>query len=411
MLPDGKHFVYASGDGIYLASLEDGSKEMPRRVLQDQSPVAYAAAPNSKQGYLLFVRGATGGPTNTGTLMAQPFDPRRNEPAGDAVPIAENVGPTGFSVSQTGVLVHSANNAVGGGTAGGTTGVLTWLDRAGKVLSTVGELKSYAFNVSLSPDGKRVATSHDDDLWVFEFDRGVDTRLTFEPGPEIGPCWGGDGSRIVYAKRNPSAIYEKAANGAGSPELFFTPPKELGIVFTSEWTPDGRYLAVSTGGVVNGDIQLLPAEGTAETRRLMPLVKTQFNERGARFASNGKFFSYTSDESGKDEAYVRPFDPQTGTSPGGQWMISKGGGSSPHWRGDGKEMFYVTPQGFIMSVDIDLKSGFQPGVPKQLFKLPGEVRYWDVTRDGQKFLIPVPASATNSAPYNVIVNWTSTLKK
>jgi Tol biopolymer transport system component len=410
VLPEGKHFVFSGGDGIYISSLEDGSPEMSRRLFQDESAVAYTPAPNSKQGYLLFVRGATGGPGATGTLMAQPFDPRANQLAGDAIPIAENVTPTGFSVSQTGVLIHSRNSALGGSSQTGTVGVLTWLDRTGKVLSTVGDLKTYALNISLSPDGKRVATSHDGDLWVFEFERGVDTRLTFEPGPEFAPFWRGDGSRIVYSTSRPYALYEKAANGAGSPELFFTPPKELGIALPSEWTPDGRFLSLSTGGALS-DSWLLPAEGTAQTRKLIPLVKTQFNERGVRFSSNGKFFSYTSDETGKDEAYVRPFDPQTGTSPGGQWMISKGGGVSPHWRGDGKQMFYITGQGAMMSVDIDMQSGFKPGSPKQMFKLPGEVRFWDVTRDGQKFLIPVTATAASSAPYNVIVNWASTLKK
>jgi len=308
------------------------------------------------------------------------------------------------------VLIHSRNAATGGTNLGGTIGVLTWLDRTGKVLSTVGDLKAYAFNISLSPDGKRVATSHNGDIWVFELERGVDTRLTFEPGTEFGPFWRGDGGRIVYTTNNPYALYEKPASGAGSPELFFTPAKELGIILASEWTPDGRYLSFSTGGALS-DMWLLPAEGTAPTRKLMPLIKTQFNERGTRFPSSGKFFSYTSDESGKDEAYVRPFDPQTGTSPGGQWMISKGGGISPHWRYDGKEMFYVAPDGAMMSVEIDMKNGFQPGVPKQLFKLPGEIRFWDVTHDGQKFLVPVPVTAANSAPYNVIVNWTSTLKK
>jgi serine/threonine protein kinase/Tol biopolymer transport system component len=415
VLPDGKHFVFAGADGIYIASLEDGSQEMPRRILQDSSVVAYTPAPNSKQGYLLFVRGSAGsgvGPP-TGTLMAQPFDPRRNELAGDAVPIAENVTAAGgFSVSQTGVLIHSRNAAGGGSSQTGTTGVLTWLDRTGKVLSTVGDLKGYGLNISLSPDGKRVAASHNGDLWVFEFERGVETRLTFEPGGEMAPVWRGDGSRIVYTANAPGgALYEKPANGAGSPELFFTPDKELGNTTATEWTPDGRYLALSSGGGGNGDMWLLPAEGTAQTRKLMPLVKTQFNERGVRFSSSGKFFSYTSDESGRDEAYVRPFDPQTGTSPGGQWMISKGGGISPHWRSDGKEMFYVSRDGAMMSVEIDMKQGFQPGVPTQLFKLPGQIRFWDVTRDGQKFLIPVPVSAANSAPYNVIVNWTSTLKK
>jgi serine/threonine protein kinase len=411
-LPDGKHFVFSGGNGIYIASLEDGSQEMPRRILQDNSAVAYTPAPNSKQGYLLFVRAAGGSPApGTGTLMAQPFDPRRNEVAGDAVPIAENVTVAGgFSVSQTGVLIHSRNATGGSTNVGGTTGVLTWLDRTGKALSTVGDLKAYSFNISLSPDGKRVATAHNQDIWVFELERGVDTRLTFEPGPEFGPFWRGDGSRIVYTATNPYALYQKPANGAGSPELFFTPAKELGATLASEWTPDGRYLSLSTGGA-SSDMWLLPAEGTAQTRKLIPLVKTQFNERGTRFPSSGKFFSYTSDESGKDEAYVRPFDPQTGTSPGGQWMISKGGGVSPHWRADGKEMFYVAPDGAMMSVEIDMKQGFQPGVPKQLFKLTGEIRFWDVTRDGQKFLIPVPVAAEDSAPYNVILNWTSTLQK
>ncbi|MEP7353763.1 MAG: protein kinase [Acidobacteriota bacterium] len=417
-LPDGKHFVFYGGDGIYIASLEDGSQEMPRRILPDQSSVAYTPAPNSKQGYLLFVRGgavsAVTAFSRTGTLMAQPFDPRRNELAGDAVPIAENVSAaSGFSVSQTGVLIHSRNAPNTSSIRGGTTGVLTWLDRTGKVLSTVGDLKTYTSSISLSPDGKRVVASHNDDLWVYEFERGVETRLTFEPGPEFAPFWRGDGSRIVYAVANPYALYEKPANGAGSPELFFTLPKALGGLLTSEWTPDGRYLSVTTltSGGVTGDLWLLPAEGTAETRKLIPLVKTPFAERAPRFPSSGKFFSYTSNESGKDEAYVRPFDPQTGTSPGGQWMISKGGGTSPHWRADGQEMFYITQDGAMMAVEIDMKNGLQPGVPKQLFKMPGVVVYWDVARDGQKFLIPVPAAAADSSPYSVILNWTSTLKK
>ena len=92
-------------------------------------------------------------------------------------------------------------------------------------------------------------------------------------------------------------------------------------------------------------------------------------------------------------------------------MVSKGGGVSPHWRYDGNEMFYMTHDGAMMSVEIDMKQGFQPGVPKRLFKIPGEIRFWDVSRDGQKFLIPVPVAASDSAPYNVILNWTSTLKK
>ena len=233
----------------------------------------------------------------------------------------------------------------------------------------------------------------------------MDTRLTFRE--HMDPL-AGRRSRIGYMTAVHYALYENLRTARARPDLLY-PLRSWGHS-SAEWTPDGRYLALSAGGGAS-DIYLLPAEGTAQTRKLMPLVKTQFNERGVRFPSSGKFFSYTSDESGKEEAYVRPFDPQTGTSPGGQWMISKGGGVSPHWRYDGKEMFYVAPDGGMMSVEIDMKNGFQPGVPKQLFKMPGEIRFWDVTRDGQKFLIPVPVAAADSAPYNVIVNWTSTLKK
>jgi predicted Ser/Thr protein kinase len=200
LLPDGRHFLFAGGDGVYIASLENGSKEMPRRILDDTTEVAYTPAPNSKQGYVLFVRGGGNpgtGASAIGTLMAQPFDPRSNQLAGDAVPIAENVTNTGFSVSQTGVLIHSRNSAAGGSSQTGTVGVLTWLDRAGKVLSTVGEVKNYSLNVTLSPDSRRVVTAHDADLYVFEFERGVESRLTFEPGPEITSYWRPDGSRIV----------------------------------------------------------------------------------------------------------------------------------------------------------------------------------------------------------------------
>jgi hypothetical protein len=119
------------------------------------------------------------------------------------------------------------------------------------------------------------------------------------------------------------------------------------------------------------------------------LVKTQFNERGTRFPSSGKFFAYTSDESGKDEAYVRPFDPQTGTSPGGQWMIS---GSGVSIGGPTARDVLCGARWTMMSVEIDMKNGFQPGVPSNS---SAAIRFWDVTRDGQKFLIPVPVTAAH----------------
>jgi Tol biopolymer transport system component len=414
-MPDGKHFIFASSGvaertGIFLASLEKNSKEAPVRLLPDISNLAYAPSPDPSLGYLLFVRVSS---DNQGTLMAQPMSVAGNRLIGEPLPVAEKVNFGSFSVSQTGVLVHSANNALGSSTAAGTRGVLTWLDRTGKVLGTVGQTQSYSLNINISPDGTRVATAHGGDVYVFELARGVDNRLTFEPGEETAPQWNRDGSRVVYTALSSSEqrITEKPANGAGATTLLFS-YTGTGRLTPGGWSPDGRFLALSTSsGSPGADAFLITAEGTPQTRKLMPLVKGPFNERGVRFAPNGKFFSYTSDETGKDEAYVRPFDPATGAIPDGQWMISKGGGVSPHWSGDGKEMFYMSPDGKLMAVEIDMRSGFQPFEAKPLFQVPAAIRFWDVSRDGQKFLVPVPESVASVEPYRIVLNWTSLLKK
>lgn len=256
-----------------------------------------------------------------------------------------------------------------------------------------------------------MATSHDGDVWVYEFARGVETRLTFDPAPEFSPQWSPDGSRITYAAQGESQtrFMEKPANGAGSATLFFQYTK-ADFFAPGDWSPDGRFLSVGAGAPA-ADAFILSAEGTAATRKLLPLVVGPFNERGIHFAPNGKYFAYLSNDTGTDEAYVRPFDPASGTVPGGQWVISKGGSAGNiQWRGDGKEIFYLAPDGTMKSVEIDMKSGFQPGTPKPLFKVPAAIRFWDVTSDGQKFLMPVPEKAAGLEPYRIVLNWTSTLK-
>ncbi len=161
-------------------------------------------------------------------------------------------------------------------------------------------------------------------------------------------------------------------------------------------------LAGATTGGSSGDtkpIAILPAE---------------FNQRGARFSPDGRFFSYLSDESGKDEIYVQTFYPSAGAgakSVGGKWMVSKGGGLSAHWRGDGKEILYLAPNGDLMSVEVSTTPVFQAGVPKRLFNPKAASRYWDVTPDGRRFVIPVPVGQSSAAPYTVVLNWQAGLKK
>jgi serine/threonine protein kinase/Tol biopolymer transport system component len=425
LLPDGRHFVYsmnineAGGGGIYLGSLDaKPGEQSAKRLLADPAPVAYAASPDPELGYLLFVRNANALGAfviQQGTLMAQPFDPRRLELKGEPVPVAEDVPGASFSASSTGVLVYRSGPAILPQIQGGTVrGQLTWFDRQGHVTGTAGEPDTYNVGITLSPDGTRVAAAHaggnNIDIWLFEFARGVPTRFTFDPARDVSPVWSPDSSRIVFVsfRGGSAAFYRHAANMAGNEELLFKPSEQA---FPSDWSRDGRFLLFYAGPSAQSDIWVLPMDGASTEEKAVPLVKTEYNERGARFSPDGRWFSYTSNENGKDEAYVRPFDPSSVTSNGGQFMVSKGGGQSPHWRGDGKELFYQAPDGAMMSVEVTTSPVFKAGVPQPLFKGPAGERFWDVTPDGKKFLMPVPQGANTPAPYKVVLNWTAILKK
>jgi len=152
-------------------------------------------------------------------------------------------------------------------------------------------------------------------------------------------------------------------------------------------------------------------------RKIVPLVKSEFRERGWSFSPDNRWVAYTSDRTGKDEAYVRAFDPSFvpgsgNPSPGAAYPVSTGGGTSPLWSRDGKEIFYIAPDGGVMAVDVSTKS--KPGIPNHLFNVPPDVVYWDVANNGQRqrFLIPVAGGTAsgNPAPYEVVLNWTSLLK-
>jgi eukaryotic-like serine/threonine-protein kinase len=413
-LPDGRHFLYMRASstpentGVYLGSLNTKpEKQDSRRLLATASGPVYVPSSDLESGQVLFLR--------RGTLMAQRFSPDRLEFSGEAVQIAAQVGSFldygFFSASDNGVLVYRS--------AVGENYQLKWLDRQGKLLGTVAEPGGYS-SMALSPDGTRVAVSRTNpentpnwDVWLLDVERNTSTRLTYEQFRALFPVWSADGSSVIFGSvhgNDKVDLYHKLASGAGDERLLLT--STAGNKYATSSSQDGRFLLYTAEDPeTKSDLWVLPLQGD---RKPIPFLRTRFNESSGQFSPDGRWIAYTSDESGSDESYVREFSSgsaQGSWDAGGKWLISKGGGTDPRWRGDGKELFYVAPDGKLMSVDISAKPIFKAGAPRPLFQLPPGFIGGDVTADGRRFLIGVPVAESASVPFTVVVNWQTILKK
>jgi Tol biopolymer transport system component len=404
-LPDGKHFLYLSGDlsapgtsrlGIYLGAVGTDEEKF---LIQADSDALYAPP-----GYLLFLRGDT--------LMAQKFDAGSQKLEGEVFPVAEHVASPAqfrlgtFSVSRTGLLVFSGSGA---GSAGGQ---LVWVDANGKEMNKVGP--QGVFFPRLSPDGKRVAYgmsegSGSPDLWLMDLERGVQTRFTFNPGGDIYPVWSPDGSRVVYTslRKGFYNIYVKNASGAGSAEPLVESDEEK---IPSNWSRDGRYLsyeALDPKGKTKIDIWVVPLTGN---HKPFPFLQTPFNEGDAMFSPNGHWMAYDSDQSGNFEVYLSPFP-----AGGSKWQVSQGGGVQPIWSRDGSKLYFVAPGGKLMVASIkEDGSAVTIGTPQELFQVQLQDQgdggqAYDVAPDGKRFLVD-KAEQGASPPLTLVTNWTSMVK-
>ena len=424
-LPDGKHFLATdtrmNRTTLLVYSLDGG--EAKTIGTTDTNAVF-------SRGYLLFLR--------EGTLMAQPFDAASLSTTGEAVPIAEQVEALlnsrsvgVFTSSATGLLVYRSDISKVRDQAR-----LTWFDRKGSVLESIGDL-GHHFSVAISPDGKRVAEqrvesgaggsarNNASDIWLYDLTRGAGgTRFTSDPANDGGPVWSPDGTHIVFTsdRTGASSLYEKDSSGARGEELLLQSPEQK---WPLDWSADGRFLLYSANAGSAPHLFVLPMTG--DDRKPRPYLQTQFAEMQGRFSPDTRWVAYASDESGKVEVYVRPFP----DAMAGKWIVSSGGGSQPRWRGDGKELFYISRDQKLMAVDVSTGSvagpgnaGFRSGTPKLLFAAPpvsGEtLRPWaryDVTADGRKFLLAAPVGNRESAspaaapPLTMIQNWQGPLKK
>jgi serine/threonine protein kinase len=403
-LPDGRHFLYLArteitgtgdNDAIFLSSLDTTFRQ--RLIVKASSNAQYA------NGYLFFAREQS--------LFAQPFDPEKLEFSGEILRVAEQVylepvsSNAAFSLSRTGILSYHA--------AGGRRGQLVWYDRNGKQIGAVLQ-RDLCYDIRLSPDEKRAAISFYDlstrsiDISLCEFQRKVWERFTFDPAAERFPIWSPDGSTVVYTsfRGGHGALYQRVSNGAATEQLLLP----LNDPSPSDWSRDGKFLAFTAfSSQRNSDIWILPMSGG---HNAFPFLQTEFSESRATFSPDGHWIAYQSNESGSNQIYVCPFP-----DPRNKWRISPSGGTRPRWRGDGKELFYVSDDSKLMTVDLKLgPSTIVVGQVRALFGIRplGTVfsELYDVTVDGQRFLVSEAAGESKVfSALTIVVNWDADLKK
>jgi tRNA A-37 threonylcarbamoyl transferase component Bud32/dipeptidyl aminopeptidase/acylaminoacyl peptidase len=396
-LRDGRHFVYNrrfrddSQSAIYLASIDAKPEQQSTKPLVNSywGP-RYAPGEKQASGYLLFVRGET--------LMAQPFDDKRLELTGEAVPIAEQIADgRAISVSMNGVLVYHRASS---------DRQLTWYDQSGNVLGRAGEPGYYRY-LSLAPDGTHLAMEkgrHGEapSVWLMDLARGTSTRLAFGQGNASHPIWSADGGRIIFSSNREGTfnLYEASASGVTDAKVLLTSSDDK---VPTSWSADGQYLLYNLMGPKTNGIWMLQPGGDCKPA---PFRQTEFNEYGGRFSPDGHWVAYVSDESGVQEVYVRSL----AANPVGKWAVSHGGGTTPKWRSDGRELYYSSKDQRLMAVEIASGREFRAGKPRALGVLVSRnTPAWDAAADGQRFLVAVPK--TEPEPYTVILNWYGALKK
>jgi serine/threonine protein kinase/Tol biopolymer transport system component len=395
-LPDGRRFIFkaipardrASQRSTYVGSLEPST---PRHDLNvDWSQPLYSA------GHVLFVRETT--------LMAQPFDARTLTVRGEAFPVVEQIRAADrgaiFSASENATLAYQTTAAV-------TGTQVVWFSRSGNRIGSIGERGDYE-DVELSPDGTKVAVSALDvgqnnrDIWVVDVARGVGRRLTTGKY-DVAPIWSRDGRNIVYSSfRKGNDLYQVESSGRGEQELLLADDHGK---MPSSWSLDHRFLLYESSGG-GGSLWFLPMSGD---RRPVEYRPDRFSKRPGQFSPDGRWIAYVSNETGRSEVYVGSFPDR-----GGKWLVSTAGGAFPRWRRDGRELFYLAPNGDLMTAGVaqhgdaisitNVRTLFNPHL--------GRGRYlYDVTADGQRVLASTIDDSTLTPHINVVLRWTTAVKK
>jgi Tol biopolymer transport system component len=341
--------------------------------------------------------------------MAARFDTERLVVTGTPVPVLEGVmqsttGAAQYSFSDNGALAFVP------GDFQRPRNTLVWVSRNGAEEPLAAPPHPY-LAPRLSSDGRRIAVSfleQESQVWLYDLTRQTLTRFTFEGNANYLTAWTSDGKRIAFSsnKEGPLNIFWQRADGSGGLERLTTSEYTQG---PSSWSPDGQVLAfVQIARDTGSDIWML----RLSDRKPQPFLQTPFNEEGPRFSPDGRWLAYVSNESGRYEIYVQPYP-----GPGGKWQISTEGGTEAVWNRNGRELFYRSGDK-MMAVDITTLPNFSVGKPRMLFQGPyvtpaGTYADYDVSSDGQRFLMLKPVEQTGAAPtqINVVLNWFEELKQ
>jgi Tol biopolymer transport system component len=390
-LPDGERFLYllryTDGRGELMLG-EPGRK--PRPVMAVQSNTQY-----SDPGYLLFVK--------EGALLGQRFDAKSGTVKGDPFSVAESVryalspGTAAFAVSRTGTLIFQPHENVMR---------LAWFDRMGRELETVGPPGLYQ-NVAISPDGRRLLFDRARpgirayDIWLRDLERGTETPVTSAIDMESFPRWLPDGN-VAYSVVRGSPPQLVRRNLATGREEDLLPAGRM--QFAQDFSPDGKTLVY----VERTDffhLWTMPLSGNGKPT---PFLQGPFEKDQVRFSPDGRYISMISEESGRPEAFVTAFP-----GPGERIRVSTGGAKSPRWSRDGRELFYLSGGGRLMSVGVRTAPSLDLGVPQPLFDPPGKWSWstFDVSSDSKRFLAIVPEVVANELPLSVVANWTAEVEK
>jgi eukaryotic-like serine/threonine-protein kinase len=407
-LPDGDRFLFWAGNfstdgarsGIYLSSLSARQKVF---LVEARSNPGFA-----QDGYLFFVDGK-------GRLGMQAFDPDTGRVTGDLRVIADAVGfqPSlyfgAFAVSSRGTVVLNPTSAV-------SQSLLTWYDRAGKELGSVGS-PAILYNPSLSPDGQRLAADIADpkaanvDVWTFDVRQGTSGRFTFGPLEEATPVWAPDGNRLAYGSAD-NGIEAKSTTGLEKERVIADRPSTRlalggGLVSPNSWAPNGEYMVARVDGFRQEPSYLALLKIGEPT--LSRMLASKGNQANGQISPDGKWLAYATDDSGGWNIFVTAFP-----SAAGRWQVSVGGGTEPRWRGDGKEIFYLDTKGMLMAVPVGSGPTFSSGTAHPLFRVRSraptsntDVFSYDVSKDGSRFIVNRYVKPSSVPPLDIWLNATA----